>query len=82
MGVTEEVSSQRFDKAAWAIALAAALALNVSGWFLPIAGNVSGLEGARWVPETRPGARWRRLARGLLTFVRYGDSPCIDSSDL
>ncbi len=35
MGVTEEAAAQRFDKAAWAVALAAALVLNVSGWFLP-----------------------------------------------
>ncbi len=59
MGVTEEAAAQRFDKAAWAIALAVALVLNASGWFLPVAGGMTGLDGVRWVHE----AAWEMIER-------------------
>lgn len=59
MGVTEEATAQRFDKAAWAIALAAALVLNASGWFLPVAGGMTGLDGVRWVHEVA----WEMIER-------------------
>ena len=62
MGMTEEATAQRFDKAAWAVALAAALVLNVSGWFLPIAaGERNGLDGALLVHEWG----WNLVERGL-----------------
>ncbi len=60
MGVTEEAAAQRFDKAAWAVALAAALVLNVSGWFLPIVGGNNGLQGARFVHEVS----WKLITEG------------------
>ncbi len=59
MGVTEEAAAQRIDKAAWAIALAAALVLNASGWFLPVAGGMTGLGGARFVHEVA----WEMIER-------------------
>ncbi len=60
MGVTEEASAQRFDKAAWAVALAAALVLNVSGWFLPITGGMKGLKCSRFVHEIF----WKLITEG------------------
>ncbi len=59
MGVTEETTAQRFDKVAWAIALAVALVLNASGWFLPIADEFTGLDGVRWVHE----GAWEMIER-------------------
>ena len=59
MGVTEEAAAQRFDQAAWMMALAAALALNAAGWFLPIIGGMTGLEGVRWVHEVA----WEMIER-------------------
>lgn len=54
MGVTEEAVAQRIDKVAWMIALAIALVLNASGWFLPVAdffGPVYGGAGVGGVHE-------------------------------
>lgn len=60
MDMTEETTAQRFDKVAWVIALAVALVLNVSGWFLPITGGTTGLGGARFVHE----ACWELVTKG------------------
>ena len=63
MGGTDEAAARRADKLAWAIALAIALVLNVSGWFLPVAeffGDVYGGGAVGFVHETA----WEMIGPG------------------